>query len=124
MTLEFTPTVEGDFLRITATGEYVFSQLPEFIRRIREEAEQAKKRRVLIDCRKVEGDMTESERFLSGQWVAGVFGGDIKAVLLVQPEKITKLGELAAVNRGADFLVTGSSDEAEQWLAASPRTGN
>jgi hypothetical protein len=121
MKISLTCSEDPGFLRITAAGEYVFSDIPDFIRRDREEARQRNHTRVLIDCRSVTGAITESERFMSGQWVAEVFRRPLEAALPMESRKITKLGALTAINRGADFLVTNSSDEAVNWLLAGAK---
>ncbi|CAN5604051.1 hypothetical protein BH10ACI3_BH10ACI3_00010 [soil metagenome] len=109
-------TVEPDYLRITADGEYYFEDLPAFIGYIKAEASAAKRSHVLIDCLALAGDMTEGERFEGGRLIADVFGPGLRAALLLPPHFITKLGELAAANRGAKLLVTSSEVEALKWL--------
>ena len=59
---------------------------------------------------------TGAELFSAGERIAQVFGSHIKAVVVNRPERIMKLGELAAINRGARFLVTDSETEAMDWL--------
>ena len=107
-------SVEPDFLRITVTGEYDFDEMYGLINNISSEAARTERDRVLIDCSTIKEEMTEVERFKGGQMIAEIFGSRLKAAL-VMPH-ITKLGEIAAVNRGARFLVTTSKDEAVAWL--------
>lgn len=116
MSFEFVTEVEPEFVRLTATGKYTLAGLLDFIALIKKESERTERPNVLIDCLQVEGNMTEAERFKGGQRIAEVFGPRIKAAVLMQAERTTKLGELAAVNRGAKFLVTDSEDEALKWL--------
>jgi hypothetical protein len=116
MSLSFDSEIRPEFLRITATGEYSFDFLFDFIASVKAEADNVGRNRVLIDCRQVTGGMAEFERFHGGKRIAEVFGGRLRAALLMQPQNITKLGELAAVNRGAKFLVSGSETEAIDWL--------
>ena len=108
--------VGPDYLMVTATGEYSFERLWDFISTVKAEADKVSMDRVLIDCRSVRGEMCELERFDAGKRIAEVFGFGLKAVLMMESHKITKLGELAAVNRGARLLVTSSETEAIQWL--------
>lgn len=122
MKLNVETEVQPEYLRITATGEYSFEFLFDFIARVKTEADNAGCSRVLIDCRKVTGGMAEFERFLGGKRIAEVFGSSLKAALLMQPRNVTKLGELAAVNRGARFLVSVSETEAIDWLLDGRRT--
>ena len=116
MSFEEIVVVEDEFLRITTIGKYSFDKLFGFIDRVKAEAERAKRNRVLIDSRQLEGKMTEAEKFQGGQRIAEIFGPRIRTALLMPAENITKLGELAAVNRGAKFLVTHSEEEALGWL--------
>lgn len=108
--------VEPEFVRITATGEYAFEDLFPFLTHIRSECNRTERDRVLVDCSQVIGDMAEVERFAGGQKIAELFGRSIKIALIMPPRQVTKLGELAAVNRGADFLVTPDPGEALEWL--------
>lgn len=110
--------VEPHLLRVTTTGQYVFDELFDFLVRVKAEAIAAKRDRVLIDSSRLEGNMTEAERFQGGQKIAQLFGPNIALALVMPPEQITKLGEMAAVNRGGRFLVTDSEAEALEWLAA------
>lgn len=110
-------TVEPDFVRVTTTGEYAFEDLPVFITELKTIAVANARNKVLIDCRTLDIDITEAERFAGGQKIAEVFRSTIKAALVMPEGKVTKLGELAAVNRGARFLVTTSEEEALKWLA-------
>jgi hypothetical protein len=111
--------VEPEFLRITATGEYAVQDLFAFIAFVRHECEKAGKDRVLIDCSALTGQMSEVDRFYGGQKIAEVFGSAIQAALVMPPSNITKLGEMAASNRGARLLVTSSPTEALEWLLNS-----
>jgi hypothetical protein len=124
MSFEFVTEVTADFVRLTATGKYTFEGLLNFIALIKKESDRTERANVLIDCLQVEGNMTEAERFQGGQRIAQVFGPRIKAAVLMQAERTTKLGELAAVNRGAKFLVTDSEDEALKWLLGNGGTSN
>lgn len=116
MIFEVVPAVEPDHIRFTIDGVYSFDKMFDFIEHVRSEADKAKRDHVLIDCSKLQGSMTEADRFQGGQRVAQVFGSRIRVALIMPEGQVTKLGELAAVNRGARFLVTESRIEAEQWL--------
>ena len=108
--------IEPEHLRLTAHGEYRFDELFGFISLIKNSAEKAGRSRVLIDCLNVRGTMLEAERFSGGKQIAEVFGSRLRAALIMQPEYVTKLGELTAVNRGADFFVTDNEAAALKWL--------
>jgi hypothetical protein len=118
MSIDVQSEVQGDYLRVNATGQYSFEFLFDFIAHVKAEADKAEKQRVLIDCRNLSGGMAEFERFHGGMRIAEVFGRGLKAALIMQPQNVTKLGELVAVNRGARFLVSDSEPEAIDWLLA------
>ncbi len=107
-------SVEPGYLNIIVNGEYDFDEMYGLFTYISSEANLASRDRVLIDCSTIKEDMTEVERFKGGQMVAEVFGSRLKAALIMP--RITKLGEIAAVNRGARFFVTTSKDEGIAWL--------
>jgi hypothetical protein len=116
MSFEVKTAVKADHVRITVVGEYLFGKMFEFIELVRSIADESGRKRVLIDCSQLEGNMTEADRFQGGQKIAEVFGSRLKAALVMPEGQVTKLGELTAVNRGARFLVTTSDSEAESWL--------
>lgn len=116
MNFDVVTTVEPDLVRLTVTGEYEFDRMFAFIDFVRSEADKAHRHKVLIDCRGLHGNMTEADRFQSGKQVAHVFGSRIHAAVVMPVGQVTKLGELAAVNRGAKLLVTESISEAIDWL--------
>jgi hypothetical protein len=116
MSFEVITTVEPDRLVVTVHGVYSFDKLFGFIDLIQSEADNAGRQKVLIDCSRMEGKMTEVDRFEGGQYIARVFGSRIHAVLVMPEGQVTKLDEIAAVNRGAIFFVTDSMEEAERWL--------
>ena len=108
--------IEPDFLRVTTVGKYEYSELFGFIQRIKKKAEAAGKDRVLIDSSQIKGSIAEAERFQAGQRIAQIFGGRTRLAWVMPASEITKLGELAAVNRGAKFLVAESVEAAIEWL--------
>lgn len=104
------------YAHISATGEYDFQQLFPFIEHWKVETDRLGARRLLVDCSELQGHIPEVDRFEGGQKVAEVFGPFTQIALVLAPGTVTKLGELAAVNRGAHLLVTDDHEEAENWL--------
>lgn len=104
------------YAHISATGEYDFRQLFSFIEHLKAETDRLGARRLLVDCSELQGQIPEVDRFEGGQKVAEVFGPFTQIALVLAPGTVTKLGELAAVNRGAHLLVTDDHAEAENWL--------
>ena len=87
---------------------------------IKAAADEASCESALLDARKVIGRMTESEKFFIGSKIAEIFGSKLKTAIVMRPGDVTKMGELAAVNRGARLLVTESFDDALEWLVNLP----
>lgn len=105
-----------EYLLITNAGEFSLSALFEFIETVKREAGVSRRNLVLVDSRGITGDIGEVDRFLGGQRSAEVFGTRLKVALLMPTGNITKMAELAAVNRGAKMLLTDSESEALTWL--------
>ena len=116
MSLEFVGNAEPDFLRVTASGDYSLENMFDFIDRVKAEADASQSKRALIDCRQIVGSMTDAERFFGGQRIAEVFGPRLRAAVVMPEGQLTKLGEMAAVNRGARFFGTTDETEAITWL--------
>ncbi|MFT3744895.1 MAG: hypothetical protein QM785_11465 [Pyrinomonadaceae bacterium] len=116
MSYQIETSVDDDLVRVIATGEYAFADLPVFISRVREITAEYSKYKLLIDCSMLAIEMTEAERFAGGKQIAELFGPEIRVALLMPTGQVTKLGELAAVNRGAMLLVTSSEEEALEFL--------
>lgn len=118
MKLETLTTVEPEFIRVTVRGQHLVEEMLEFIEHVWAESRAVGRSRALMDCRGLEGELTEADRFLGGKRIAELFGSSLKAVCLMPAGQVTKLGELTAVNRGARFLATESETEAIEWLLA------
>ena len=105
-----------EYIRFNLSGEFVYDEVLQFVETTRTVAEDANRSRILVDSRELKGHITESHKYFIGTRIAEVFGSAAKSVLIMREGTVTKLGELAAVNRGARFLVTDSEDEAFDWL--------
>jgi len=120
MTLDLQATVFSDHIRFNFTGDFVFLELMKHIETIKERASAASRNLALIDARGVVGFFSESEKFFAGAKIAEVFGSKLKAAVIARPGEVTKLGEMAALNRGARLLVTEDEAEAVEWLFKAP----
>jgi hypothetical protein len=116
MSFNVTTTIHPEYLRITSTGEFSVPGLFEFIDRVNSEAAASERKRVLVDSRAITGGLSDADRFLGGKRSAEVFGSRLKVAVMFPAEKITKMAELAASNRGAKLLIASSEDEALAWL--------
>ena len=110
-----TETLDGH-VRINVTGGYDFDEMMALVQPFRDATIDAGRTRLLVDCTRMEGRVAEPDKFFIAQKIAEVFRGDIRSALLMPRETITKLGEIVAANRGADFFVTDSEPEALAWL--------
>lgn len=119
MSLSLSSEVRPDHVRIRLSGTYTFESLNSLIGEIYSVAAAAGRDRAIIDSRPVEGKMTETDKFFIGSTIAEIFGPKLKAAAIMRPGMITRIGEMAAVNRGARFFVTESESEALSWLACS-----
>lgn len=117
MSLKVVTSIVSSIIEIKVTGEYSIDEMLKLVDNVRSECDDNDLSLALVDCREMIGKMTEAERFEGGQRIAEVLGSDIKAALIMPLGQVTKLGEMAAVNRGARFLATDSEEEARNWLA-------
>lgn len=116
MSFEIKHTVHEVYLRVDATGKWSTPEVFEFIDSVKRIADEADRKSVLMDLREVDGTPSGADLFLAGERIAQTSGSRIKAAAFERPDRITKLGGLSAVNRGAGFLVTDSESEAIEWL--------
>lgn len=110
-----TETHDGH-LRINVTGQYNFEEMMELVQPFRDATVSAGRTRLLVDCGRMDGTVPESDKFFIAGKIAKTLRGEIKSALIMPAGSVTKLGEMVAVNRGADFFVTESETEALEWL--------
>lgn len=109
---------EPDYLKLTAVGDHSAAEMYAFIDNIKAEAVRNGSSKVLVDSFLYSTLMSEADKFALGSHLAKTFGPRLKVAIMLPAEHISKLGELAAVNRGANLLVTSSEPEAIEWLLA------
>lgn len=118
--MSYTLTIENGprYLKLTAVGDHSAAEMFAFIDNIKAEAVRNDSKRVLVDSFLYSTLMTEADKFTLGSHLAKTFGPRLKVAIMLPAEHISKLGELAAVNRGANLLVTSSEPDAIAWLLA------
>ncbi len=121
MSFKVNSTVHSGYIRVGATGECSLPNIYQFIDEIKRLAIDAGRDRILIDIQKVEGMPTGADLFFAGERIAEVFGGRLKTAVLNRPERINKLGEMTAVNRGARVIVVADETDALAWLLEGSR---
>ena len=118
--------VAGPVLYAEVRGELSVTKAKEFFRQMLGEHSRAGTRKILIDCRRVCGSLTPTQRYelgiqLSAGHVQMIEGGSVPpevAVVAVPPLfDRGMLMESVAINRGARFRAVQSLDEAAEWLA-------
>ena len=118
MSFNVSSTVYPDHVRVDATGDCSLPQVFEFIENVKNLVVEAGRRHVLIDIRGVKGSPSDTDLFYAGKQVADVFGSRFKIAIVHPSQRITSLGQMAAVNRGARVVVVPTEDEAFEWLLA------
>ena len=107
-------------LIVNLTGQWHYPDLITLVDDIAKECKQRGVRLVLIEAEETFGPIPEFERYQMGKYIAAVCQG-ISIVCILKPQYINKFGENTAVNRGADFMVTGDRMEAQNWLLMRKR---
>lgn len=111
------------YLRVIIHGSYPSTTYRPILRSILDEASKLDHTRVLVDCLGLSAPPSQMARFNLGVAIAELFGGRFRIAILYPRELINKFTEDAAVNRGANVLVTSEEAAAVQWLlgeAAQP----
>jgi len=119
MSFQYEVEVADLQINVAVSGTYSPSNMFELIDAVKAECDLRKVDRVMVDCSNILGDITEADRFAGGKRVADVFGPDVFVALVMPPGAVTKLGQIAAANRGAMLFVSDSKDEAIDWLLTS-----
>ena len=78
--------------------------------------QKAGKQFALVDAHEVVGAVPNLDRFYLGKRVAEVWGGKIKAALVVEGATINRLFENTAVNRYARVALFADEETALDWL--------
>ena len=114
---QLSPRLDAGYLRVTCRGDFPAQPYLAMLLAVRDEASRAAVSRIFVDAFAVAPPLREFDRFWFGSAIAEVFhAGDFKVALRVVGERIDKLGENTAVNRGARLLVTGDERAALAWL--------
>lgn len=109
-------TVEDDHLMLKASGDFDINLILEHMHRVVLKASIENRTRVLIDALSLSAPRADFHRYLVGKQLAEVLPPDFRIAVLYPEAHITKLAENAAVNRGAQLLVTHDREEALRWL--------
>ena len=109
---------ERDYVMAAMEGDPDIEGFLEALREIGAASVSWSQRSVVVDLRGVTPVYTFTEQMRIGQAVAWNFAHLHKAAAVVQPERITRVGEKAAHHSGLQKVkVFASEDEAAAWIA-------
>jgi len=115
--------VEVTHLLITCSGSYDQADAEQIFCMAFETAARQKVPRVLLDCRKVTGELSTMDRFDLAEYVSMLVLSRMNAesvrIAVVGVEPLIdpgRFGETVAVNRGVTGKVTTDLNEAMEWL--------
>jgi hypothetical protein len=124
MNLALTVTHRGSYLEIDVAGQWSLENLYGLVDALQRESGRHGCNCLLVNTGAMNGHPTQMMRFKAGVRAAEVLGEKIRVALVSPPDRVTKFGENAAVNRGASLRVVTDRAEALQWLleGAAPQT--
>lgn len=118
MDLEIEYRIMPEYLAVIGRGTWTRSNGRKLIEAIREEAEKCQKNKILLDLVEFSPPDQEVTRFYNGVDFATILPPPFKVAIIGKKEMINRLGENAAVNRGAWIKVTSDENTALEWLSA------
>ncbi len=122
MTQEFTISDHGPYLLADFFGEFSVATGKRCIDSMVEAAIASGRRRVLLDCRRMTGEMPIIARFQVAEYSQKTRGAIDRIALLNRPEVVLpdNFVEHVAVNRGVNLKIFTDFDQAERWLTETP----
>jgi hypothetical protein len=102
------------YLLVKISGSWSIHTL-KCLENVKEEADRHEVKNILFDLLGLNFP-SDTVRFYTGAKVAEVYKPHYKVAVFMQVEKINKLAENVAVNRGANFKVLASEVDALDWL--------
>ena len=111
------------FVQLAVSGPASIRSFVELVGKVGEETVLWSDRRVLVDLRGVEGELTPTEQIFLGELVAQDLPHLERVASVVPTERITRNSETAAQELGMRLRVFTSADEAMEWLALPSAAG-
>jgi hypothetical protein len=105
-----------EYLEVIFTGQRSSAALSNLIDEVYKECQKNDLKRILIDLSGAKGELRGFGRFEIGKKVSRVFNIQYKILAIEKEERINKLAENTAVNRGANLLVTSDRKKGLDWL--------
>jgi len=126
MSIKINISVEADHILVTANGVYKHFDALELMRMAIGVATREKIPKILIDVRKIVGEISTMERYdlavLISQLVQQQTGIPFIKIAMVGNKPIidaNRFGETVAVNRGVQGIATTDLNEALKWLGVN-----
>ncbi len=118
MSIEINIRKEDDYFLIEYSGEYRGDLATLKLDDIKQECQQHRCSRLLVDITNCKLSVTTMNRFAFGEEIAKKFGSPnaIKIATIVAPEQYNDFVRLVATNRGALYEIFTDKKEALNWL--------
>ena len=106
------------YVRVQVAGAASIREFVELISTIGQETVYWSDRRVLVDVRQVEGELTPTEQIFLGELIAQDLAHIERVASIVPPARLTRNSERAAQELGSQLRVFDDENEALAWIAA------
>jgi hypothetical protein len=107
------------YVRVQVAGPASIREFVELVSTIGQETVFWSDRRVLVDLRLVEGELTPTEQIFLGELVAQDLAHIERMASIVRPASLTRNSERAAQELGSQLRVFDDEDEALAWISAN-----
>lgn len=115
----------GQILYVEMTGQWSLEEFLRVLREAKAAGDQSGPKLIALDHTAVDGGITIMDRVAAGQEIARILSPEDSLAVVAPREKITKVGQIIANNRGTRMFVTDTPEKALEWLnssrAARPR---
>jgi len=123
MSISYEITVLPTHILVTGAGSYDLAEVERALEKVFAAASSHQQSKILIDVRKVTGNLSLAQRYEFGETVAKLYSrrpaGSFCQIALVGNESLLDVehfGETVAVNRGVPYKATMDMQEALDWL--------
>ena len=106
------------YVRVQVAGAASIREFVELISTIGQETVYWSDRRVLVDVRQVEGELTPTEQIFLGELIAQDLAHIERVASIVPPARLTRNSERAAQELGSQLRVFDNENEALAWIVA------
>ena len=106
------------YVRVQVAGPASIREFVELISTIGQETVYWSDRRVVVDLRQVEGELTPTEQVFLGELVAQDLTHIERMASIVPPARLTRNSERAAQQLGSQLRVFDDEAEALAWISA------